>query len=204
MIKKITDNIAYIPASEGPLSADIGLVMGNRRIYVFDTGNGDAAYKELKDFLDSCPEKEAVCILSHFHEDHTANFARFDYSKIYVSPHTNRYIKIGEPLTSPLTIEDGVSITVFPLPSSHAKGCLGMTAEGCAFLGDATYPAEVNNEEVYNKGLLQEELEVLKELPVKSFLLSHKPRFIYPAKVVIRELESVYGRRLPNEQYIKV
>ena len=79
MINRITDRISYIKASENPLSADIGIVMGDRRIYLFDTGNGPSAKQELEEFLRAYPEKEVYCVISHFHEDHAGNFASFAF-----------------------------------------------------------------------------------------------------------------------------
>ncbi len=204
MIKEITSQIAYIPASDSPLSADIGLIKGDKRIYVFDTGDGDAACRELKEYLQGFQHKETCLIVSHFHKDHTGNFSRHDFSRTYVGSFTAKYVAPSEIVTAPVVIEDGVKLTIFPLPSSHAKGSLGlMVNDEYVFLGDGTYPNEAKDEAVYNRGLLQEELKVLTALPADKFLLSHKPRFIYPSKVVIRELESVYDRRVQGEAYIK-
>ena len=205
MIKEITSQIAYIPATNSPLSADIGLITGNKSIYVFDTGDGDASLSELKDFLKRFPDRENCLILSHFHKDHTGNFRYLNFTHTYVGSFTAKYVAPSEIVTAPLVIEDGVKLTIFPLPSSHAKGSLGlMVNDEFVFLGDGTYPCEAKGESVYNRGLLQEELKVLGSLPADKFLLSHKQRFIYPAKAVIRELESVYERRVQGEAYIKV
>ncbi|MCR5585618.1 MAG: MBL fold metallo-hydrolase [Lachnospiraceae bacterium] len=204
MIKEITNQIAYIPATDSPLSADIGLITGEKSIYIFDTGDGDASFRELTKYLKDFPDKETCLIVSHFHKDHTGNFGRHDFSRAYVGSFTAKYVAPSEIVTSPVVIEDGVKLMIFPLPSSHAKGSLGlMVNDEFVFLGDGTYSNEAKGEAVYNRGLLQQELKVLKALPAGKFLLSHKPRFIYPAKVVIRELESVYDRRVQGEAFIK-
>ncbi len=204
MIKYITDRIAYIPASDEPLSADIGLILGDKRIYAFDTGNGVGPLNELQDFLKGT-DKEVYCVISHFHADHMGNLSLIRYDRLFVGAHTYKYSHAGEVVTSPVTFTDGVNVTVLPLPSSHAKGCLALSVDDeYVFLGDGTYPGTVGEEAVYNRGLLQEELNVLGSIPADKCLLSHKTRFVYPKSVVIRELENVYSKRLPGEAYIKV
>ncbi len=204
MIKHITDRIAYIPATDEPLSADIGLILGDKRIYVFDTGNGEKPLSELQSFLKST-EKEIYCVISHFHADHMGNLSHIRYDKLFVGTHTYKYSHAGEVVASPVVFEDGINVTVFPLPSSHAKGCLALAADdGYVFLGDGTYPGTVGEDAVYNRGLLQEELNALRSIPADKCLLSHKTRFVYPKSVVVRELENVYSKRLPGEAYIKV
>ena len=94
---------------------------------------------------------------------------------------------------------------IFPLPSSHAKGCLGLEVDGTyAFVGDALYCKEKGGEYVYNAQLLKDEIEVLKNLRSRYLLVSHYDGFLREKDEVIAELEEIYKRREKNSAYIKV
>ena len=43
LIQQISDKISYIPATENPLSADIGIIRDGGQTWLFDVGNGTAA-----------------------------------------------------------------------------------------------------------------------------------------------------------------
>ena len=47
----------------------------------------------------------------------------------------------------------------------------------------------------YNASVLKEEIEVLKNLSAKFFLISHDERFIYPKEEIIAELRMKLRRR---------
>ncbi|MBQ5357539.1 MAG: hypothetical protein IIU57_04860, partial [Oscillospiraceae bacterium] len=90
----------------------------------------------------------------------------------------------------------------FPLPSSHAKGSLGMEIGDYAFLGDATYSTMKQGKVCYNASVLKEEIAVLENLSAKFFLISHDEKFIRPKEKIIEELEEIYKKRDPKESYI--
>ncbi len=205
MYTKINDQISYIKANSDPLSSDIGIVMGDTKIFIFDVGANKEPLSELNEILLNNPDKSPVFVLSHFHSDHTGNIINIDSPEIYGSTETIKHIKKGIPVTFPITFSDGTEIKLSPIPSSHAKGCIIMSInDEFAFLGDAAYSAEKDNKQIYNKNLLKDEIEFLKSLPAEKLLLSHKERFIYPKKVIIRQLESVYLSHKTDNAYIYI
>ena len=205
MLTKINDRISYIKATPDPLSADIGIVTGNTKIFIFDVGANPEPLSELNTVLLNNPDKLPVFVLSHFHSDHTGNIVNIDFPNIYGGQETIKHIKKGTVVAAPLAFSDGVEIKIFPIPSSHAKGCIGMSIDDeFAFMGDAAYSAEKDNKQIYNKNLLKDEIEFLKTLPAKKLLLSHKERFIYPKNVIIRQLESVYANASKDDMYIYI
>lgn len=217
----MTDKISYIPASEAPLSADIVIIEGKEHFYVFDVG----ADEKNVEFLNSLP-KEKIVILSHFHPDHIGNIGKVDFLELYAGANTakylNNYLELPENVTEedgncefsgqdmshivekPLTISDGISLTIFPMPSSHAKGSLALEVnETYLFLGDATYCTMKNGKAVYNAGLLKEQTELLRKSEANYLCLSHNRKFVQEKEEVLRELEEIYARRSKNEPYIE-
>ena len=216
-IKEINDRISYIPATEKPLSADIGIVRGDSRTYLFDVGSTLQALN----YLYSLPD-DKVIVISHFHGDHTwwlgthrpggsemgaednvsPCYERPAYSKLYVSKQTAKYTG-GDIVTEPITIEDGVKLTIAPMPSSHSKGSLAMIVDDeLAFVGDATYSSSDNNGAFYNAQLLQEEIAFLESIPAAKVFLSHEKRPIKPKEVIIRQLKTVLGKWDKSGPYI--
>lgn len=193
----ITDNISYIKASEKPLSADVGIIEGDEYLWIFDVG----ASETVLDFLNRI-EKPKKAVLSHFHPDHTANTDKVAIDEIYLGANTFNYIKRGTVVEKDVFIEDGAAIHIFSLPSSHAKGSLGLEIGDYAFLGDATYATMKQGKVCYNASVLKEEISVLKSLSAKYFLLSHDEKFIKSREEVIAELEEIYSKRNPKESYI--
>lgn len=208
----LTEGISYVAASGSPLSSDVILIDGEEYLYLFDVGNNE----EVAAYLDSLPKKKKV-ILSHFHEDHMGNIGRLRFEAVYAGTatekHYSRYIpeyKQGqEPetyrtVTSPVTISDGVELKIYPVPSSHAKGCLLLQVNGeILFMGDALYPSTKNGKAVYNVQLLKEELRLLRELPGEQLFSSHEKRPLKAKKGVLRFLESLYEQREPKQSYIE-
>lgn len=194
---RITDNISYIKASEKPLSADVGIIEGDEYLWIFDIG----ASETVLDFLNRI-EKPKKAVLSHFHPDHTANTDKVAIDEIYLGANTFNYIKRGTVVEKDVFIEDGAAIHIFSLPSSHAKGSLGLEIGDYAFLGDATYATMKQGKVCYNASVLKEEISVLKSLSAKYFLLSHDEKFIKSREEVIAGLEEIYSKRNPKESYI--
>lgn len=196
-IIRINEHISYIKASTDPLSADVGMVFGDEFLWLFDIGADEAVIAPL-----NAAEKPKKAILSHFHPDHIGNLGRIALDEIYLGANTFGYTKRGNIVADDIFINDGVEMHIFPLPSSHAKGSLGMESGEYAFLGDATYATMKQGKVCYNASVLKEEIDVLKNLSARYFLLSHDEKFIRPREEVISELEEIYSKRDPKEAFI--
>ena len=116
---KINDRISYIPACEKPLSADVGIVRGDRKAYIFDVGST----VETLEFLHGL-EGRCDIVVSHFHADHTwwltehhkedkdvsegdtisLTYVRPRYERLYVGSLTKKYIPDGEVISAPTII----------------------------------------------------------------------------------------------------
>ena len=196
----IDGRLSYWKAMEEPLSADIGVLAGDKYTWIFDVGNRPEAV----DCLRSLPGPKRV-VLSHFHQDHIGCWREVEFETLYQGAHTFRYTGVGEIVRGSLTLEDGVQIRLFEIPSSHAKGCIGMEVdEKYAFLGDATYCTAKNTQGrlAYNANLLADEIKILREVRATYFLLSHDSAFIRKKEDVLAELEEIYARRDPQSAYI--
>ena len=197
-IISITDKISYIPASRSPLSSDIGLIAGQKALWLFDVGDGPAAAETVNSL--SGPKN---AVISHFHKDHMGNLEEINPDKIYLGANTYRYVNRGEIIEKDVYIEDGVNLHIFPLPSSHAKGSVGLEVDGrYAFLGDGIYSTAKQGRECYNSSVLKEEIDVLKNLKAEYFLLSHTAGLIKNREEVLSELEKIYSQRDPRQSYI--
>ena len=169
--------------------------------------------------LESCNEASVPLqkniVISHFHRDHLLNVVRhcngevlLDFDTLYVGSHASKVVgemsdrkKIA--VTEPLSFDDGVHIEILPIPNSHAKGSLALVVDDYVFLGDATYPMVGHGEpDVYNVQILEQQIKMLKALPVSHFCLSHKRGLVRDKSSVIQFLESVLARRQKNENYI--
>ncbi len=182
-IKQINDAISYIEASENPLSADIGIVRNGNETWLYDVG-GDP------DAVLSLTGKYNV-VLSHFHADHIGNLDRLDIENLYLSKFTLEHTGRGTVAGEDMYIGD---LHIFPLPSSHAKGSLGLEVAGeYAFIGDGLYSRANAEYYIYNPQLLKEEIEVLKGLRAQYLLVSHLKGLVRQKDEVVRELEELYS-----------
>ena len=131
------------------------------------------------------------------------NLEEINPDKIYLGANTYRYVNRGEIIEKDVYIEDGVNLHIFPLPSSHAKGSVGLEVDGrYAFLGDGIYSTAKQGRECYNSSMLKEEIDVLKNLRAEYFLLSHTAGLIKSREEVLSELEKIYSQRDPRQSYI--
>lgn len=194
----IAPGIAYIPACDEPLSAEIAVISGKTHTWLFDVGQGTAAQAAIATI-----QTPKNVILSHFHPDHLANYALVTYDQLYVSRHTYGYTQSGVVVKEDLIIEDGVQLHLFELPSSHAKGSLGLEVNGTyAFLGDGVYSMKKNGRIAYNANLLKAEIAVLRGLEASYFVLSHDFAHVYPKAEVLDMLEKIYLMRNRQEAFI--
>ncbi len=205
-MKTITDRISFLPSSEDPLSADVYVIRGDERSYVVDVGSCDAAYN-----LISSLGKRTI-VITHFHDDHMKNLRRMEVEdkNLFLTEQTRKvldapvykelYVKKGTLVTAPITLTDGIKITVIPVPSSHAKGSLGViTDEEYLFLGDSFYSSAKG----YNVSLLYDEIRILKEMSFTKVIMSHDEK-IYSREEIIGELESYYEKREKNNPFIQL
>lgn len=182
---RITDKISYIPASDDPLCADIGIIREGDDVWLYDVGDGE---KNVPSLSGSCK-----IVLSHFHRDHTGNIGAVPAQALFVSKLTFDHVHWGTIVSKDLTIGD---LHIFPLPSSHTGGCLGLEVDNTyAFVGDALYSKVKNGRYVYNTQLLQEEIAVLKGLKAPFLLVSHHPGMLRRKDEVLAELEEIYALR---------
>ena len=191
---KLTDKISYIAASADPLSADIGIIRDNGVTWLYDVGSGDNHIAGLNDGYH--------IVLSHFHQDHTGNIDQIQARELYLSKETYAHIHRGSIVRESKCIGN---MHIFPLPSSHAKGCLGLEIDNTyAFVGDALYSKVKDGYYIYNTQLLREEIAVLKNLNASLLLVSHYKGLIRKKEDVIAELEAIYNQREQNSPEIKI
>lgn len=189
---RISDNISYIPATEDPLSADIGIIRDGTEIWLYDVGNDPQVIAGLNG--------EYHVVLSHFHADHTGNLGLLRVRDVYVSSETQRHVGTGTVVNGDLYFG---ALHLFPLPSSHCKGCLGLEVEGrYAFVGDALYCKTKNGAYTFSVQLVHDLLAVLKRLTAPNLLVSHFPGMVRPRAEVIAELEALYAMRQPGNNEI--
>lgn len=161
---QLAKKVCQIPAAEDPLSADVFIIEGDTRYYVFDVGCNDEAFGVL-----STLDKPMTVILSHFHRDHIGNMARLAPDKVLAGARTCKYVDNATLVETPLIIRDGVEIVVQPCVSPHAPGCLIATVDGdYTFIGDLYY-ARPGTGQGEAKGMLN----VLKTLDTRHFVISH-------------------------------
>lgn len=204
-IKTINNIISFLPSSESPLSADVYAIKGDDYTYVIDVGSCDEAFE----FINSIEKKKII--ITHFHDDHMKNLKRLSIpeSDLFLGDHAGKIFESkvysedaprrGTIVKSPMSIEDGISLTICPIPSSHAKGSLCVTIDNeYLFLGDAFYCSIKG----YNVSLLYDEIQTLKGLSFTKAVMSHDEK-IYSRDEIISRLESIYAKKDKSSPYIK-
>lgn len=183
-------------SSENPLSSDIFLIKGSKYNYVFDCGSSDKALEFLSKI-----ENKAV-IISHFHQDHTSNVPKTDFSVLYGSKKTCLYLKTGTVVDSLLKVDD-CDLEIIPLTSCHAKGCLMVNlSHKYLFVGDALCPCMLTEKTYgYNVTMLLSTINELKKQQCSYIVVSHSGNVIEKEKV-IEKLTEIYIQRKPNNPYI--
>ena len=246
MIKEISEKIKYVTSGENPLSSDVILIYGDKATWVFDVGANDEAFDTIEHLIcETLSEKEwniqneltgkrdVNIVISHFHRDHMGNLERIakipatgNRVNLYVSSYTNRYCKSGNIVDKEITIDDGVKIRIFPMESSHSKGCLCLAVnDEVAFIGDAIYPAyktiddksgkmdvcvdKFDNrrdyrkqQKVYNVQHMKSQLEKLKSLDVKKVFLAHEKNPLVRKEIMVVFLERIYNKLEAGNPYI--
>lgn len=164
-MQTIADRIRHIPAVSETLSADVFIIEGDTRYYVYDAGASEAAYEAI-----AALDKPVTVILSHFHRDHIANLSRLTPDQILAGARTMKYVAGGTLVDKPLTIRDGITLEILPCVSPHAPGSLIVTVDSLyTFIGDLIY-ARPGTGQGEAKGMLR----VLKSLQTQVFVPSHR------------------------------
>ena len=190
----INEKISYIECSDDPLSADIGIIRDGDAVWLYDVGSDERAISELTGNYN--------VVLSHFHQDHTGNIGKLNIKEAFVSPETKRHVQMGTVADKDIYVGN---LHIFPLPSSHCKGCLGLEVEETyAFVGDALYSKFRDGYYIFNAQLVKDAISVLKKLKAPYLLVSHFKGLVRCRDEVIAELTELYQHRGKNSQEIKV
>ena len=190
----INEKVSYIECSEDPLLADIGIIRDGDAVWLYDVGSDERAISELTGNYN--------VVLSHFHQDHTGNLGKLSIKEAFVSDETRRHVQTGTVADRDVYIGN---LHIFPLPSSHCKGCLGLEVdETYAFVGDALYSKFRDGYYIFNTQLVKDEIAVLKSLKAPYLLVSHFKGLIRRRDEVIAELEELYQHRDKNSPEIKI
>ena len=187
---QINDFISYLPKQKEPLSAEVFFINYNNKTYIYDVGNGD----RYVDVINQIENKHII--LSHFHPDHIYNINKLTNYTLYQSKNTAKYTKIEE-----YKKELNEDIKIYEIPSSHAKGCLGLEYDGYLFAGDALYPSAKG---LYNVNALNAQIKLLKKESIHHVICSHREPLIRNKEDVLNELEYIYSKRNKTEPYIEV
>ena len=200
MVSIINDRILYVESEKEPIASDSYIIKGHDSTWIYDVSSSDAAYREIEAI-----EGKKNIVISHFHPDHLGNISRInlDEATLYVSKQTYKYSNLGNIVEENMTIDDGQKFRIFRLPSSHAKGCLGLeVGNEFAFVGDAIYPMQKDNHKVYNIQLLKEQIEIIEELNANKIFISHAKKPFVRQEVVVAFLKKVYAKRSSDSNFI--
>lgn len=231
---QVSDTIEYITSSENPLSSDVAFITGDRAIWIFDVGANDEAFEAIKSLIfDSESNKDINIVISHFHRDHMGNITRIKELPVgdksvnyYVSAYTKKHCEIGTVVEDDIYFEDGVRIHIFPISSTHSKGCLCLEiGEEALFIGDSIYPSYKSIDEdgitmsecankfenrgeyrkqhkVYNVQHLKQQIDKLKTVKAKKLFLAHEKNPLVRTQIIIIFLERIYKKREQGNPYI--
>ena len=147
-IIRLNNLISYISPTENPLSANVVMIQGKEALWLYDAGNHPDIPQIIEKFRDG---RNVNVILSHFHEDHTGSLQDIACNEMYQGKYTYRHTGRGVVVQEDIYIQDGdVSLHIFQLPSSHAKGCIAVEVnEEWCFLGDALYAMQKCGHNLY-------------------------------------------------------
>lgn len=179
------------------------MIQGKDALWLYDVGNHPDIPQVIEQFRDG---RNVNVILSHFHEDHIGNLPGMGVDEVYQGKYTHRHTGMGTVVEDDIYIQDGEArLHIFPLPSSHAKGCVALEVndEWC-FLGDALYSMQKCGHNLYNAGILKDEINVLQNIKAEKFMLSHRTPFEKPKGIIMRWLGEIYDRRVKGEVYIEI
>ncbi len=194
----LTERISYLPATSNPLSSDVIIIHGDKYEWIYDVGCSDAAFEYIESI-----KKDKIIVISHFHADHTGNLHRVTFQKMYCGSYTKNRFGFGTEVITPITFDDGIELTLFPIPSSHSNGSLGIVIDNkYALLGDSVYAMTKNGKAAYNVNFLKDMISTLESIDATKFLLSHKAGLQVEKPQIIAELKEIYAKRDTRQQYL--
>ena len=232
MLNEINDYISYIPSCEDPISGDVGVIRGKKTTYLYDVGSTveclDFLYSlkgKMKIVISHFHADHTWWLTEHkkgdpeLKEDDeiSISYKRPSFEEVYIGKGCEKYIGYGQIVRERLEINDEtpsgepLKLEIIPMPSSHTKDALALQVnEKYLFLGDSTYVGYHENKKTgekwteYNIQKLKEQIDLLSSLKADICLVSHEKRFARPKKVVLRQLEAIYEKRIPGENTIKI
>lgn len=197
-MKQINEVISYLLPTEEPLSANVFFIDSENTTFIYDVGSNEEARNEIAKI-----KKSKTIILSHFHQDHTANMQAITYNDLYVGDKTLKYFPDGIVVKERKVINENPRIEIISISSSHSKGSLCLLIDNTYFLtGDSLYTSSVKGRQAYNAQFLRETILTLKEIDFKYAVLSHDEQMIYAKEETIDDLEKYYSTRDKNNPYI--
>lgn len=206
MVNVVNDRILHVKSVKEPISSDVYIFKAKNSTWIYDVGTSDEALREI-----NVVDGPKNIVISHFHADHIGNLKNIvcedgslpENVSLYVSKQTMKYTHVGEIIDQEKIVDDGLKFKIFPIPSTHAKGCLGLEVGGeFAFIGDALYPSYKDNQKCYNIQLLKEQIETLEGLRADKIFLSHDKKPITRKEIVIAYLKNVYSKRSSDSNFI--
>ncbi len=232
---KISDKISFLGCSENPLSADIGIIREGGVTWLFDVGDGmknivplvetGESYRVVlshfhQDHMgNTCRIKAEEIYVSGETYKHVRKQESLCGSGISADAIRKNENGLGREGIAEAEGSRSVSdrckiiakdvmigdLHLFPIPSSHAKGCLGLEVDGIyAFVGDALYCKARGGYGIYNAQLLRYEIAVLSRLQAPYLLVSHYEGLVRRKDEVIAELQEIYAMRYKNESEIRL
>lgn len=197
-LQLITPELAYLPATERPLSADVFLAEHDGQRFAYDAGASDEAAELLR------AAEPAALILSHFHADHSGNLARLSFPTVYTGAlrerHYENQIIVEEPK---LLCSDG-TLRLIPTPSSHSKGSLLFLAGEYLLTGDALYNRWKDGRALYNVQRLRAIIDNIEHSGCRYVIESHRAEPVCTAEEALVFLRGIYARRRPGESVIEL
>ena len=179
-IIKINNHIHLIGQDNSIVSSSIGIISGEDYSLMIDTGASSAQLKTLESGIErkELPGNIRYAIITHFHPDHLLNLKCLPLLKVVASKNTSRYIHVDQIIdkATDLDLQD-IKVTVFPLPSVHAKGSIGvyLPKEQITFIGDALCMKEKDRKPYTNKDITINMINTLRSYPTKKYILGHEP-----------------------------
>ncbi|MBR4343101.1 MAG: MBL fold metallo-hydrolase [Lachnospiraceae bacterium] len=232
MLSEINDYISYIPSCEDPISGDVGVIKGEKTTYLYDVGSTyeclDFLYSlkgKMQIIISHFHADHTWWLTKHRKGDKglkegdeiSLTYERPEFEKLFIGKGGEKYLKDGIIVREKTVINDRtpsglpLKLEIIPMPSSHTKDALALSVnDEYLFMGDSTYCAYVEKGETgerwaeYNVQKLKEQIDLLKNLKPENCILSHEKHIVRPKKVVIRQLEALYGKREPGNNFIKI
>lgn len=179
-IIKVSDTIRIIEQDTSIISSSIGIVSGNDFSIMIDTGASADQIKTLEEGIKTkeLPDNIKYVVISHFHPDHLSNLKYLPSLKVIASKNTSRYTHVDQIVDKEITLDlKNIKLVIFPLPSIHAKGSLGiyLPDEQITFIGDALCMKEKEGKPYTNKDVTLNMINVLRTYPTKRYILGHEP-----------------------------